>query len=574
MSIKKLNKKTIDLINAGEVIECPADVLKELIENSIDAHAKTIKVNVKSAGVELIEIVDDGVGINKDDLNICLEKYTTSKINDIDDLYSLNSFGFRGEALSSISSVSHVEILSSTDDSGKGCLLDLNKNLVSKSFKKGTQITIRDLFYNLPVRKKFLKSKSFEFSKIYDVFLEFVVANPQIKFLFSSEKKNEIFYNTSRENRFLQVFGKEFKNKTIDVDLDSDFYSVKGVVLKPRSNFNYPRNFVYINGRCVHFPQLNALLKTLYKDYLMIQEKPFFILFFNIVPNTIDVNVHPKKRLVKLQNESIFLIDFKEKMSSVLFSDKEVTKSFKTPDASFFKKPSSFNSFSDKQTPSTPKMRFSEKLNVRQNYFVAKEDVEAPLVFNNKEIVRIVGQIHETYILCETKKEALIIDQHAAAERINLEKNEQSEDKLTEKQRLVFEKKIPFLNDHQMLFLKENKTLFFDLGFDYIFKDNVVCLTTIPFFIKTYFDTNVFLNLVNDLQDNITENYKTIKSNILKKYSCSESIKANQSLSFFEIKKLIKELDACEHKMICAHGRPTVIILSLNDFEKMFKRIV
>jgi DNA mismatch repair protein MutL len=576
MSIKKLDEKTTRLISAGEVIECPADVLKELIENSIDANSTTITVNIKSSGIDLIEVVDDGDGISKSDLSLCLDKYTTSKIKSIDDLYSLNSFGFRGEALFSINSVAVVEITSAVNDNGKGFYLDKNKKIIETSFKKGTKITIKDLFYNLPVRKKFLKSKTFEFSKIYDVFLEFVVANPNITFYFNSDKKNVVFNKTDFKNRFFQIFGKSLFNQTIDVDITSDFYSVSGIVLKPRSDFTYSKSFTYINNRCVNFFQINFLLKSIYKDYLMIQQKPFFILFFKINPNTIDVNVHPKKRIVKLQNEQLFLMDIKQKLSSLLFSDKESITSFKKPNNYFetsynFKtSPNKFtsNNFSNNQQTSV----FSEKITTHQNYF--SENENEPIYFNGVEIIKIISQIHNTYILCETKEGVFIIDQHAAAERINLEKNQMVQDRMLEKQKLISFKELSFLNDHQINFLKNNKSLFVDLGFDYIFKDSSVYLTTIPFFLKTYFDSNVFLSLLNDLQTHLTEDFETVKTNIVKKYSCSESIKANQQLSIPEIKKLIKQLDSCDHKMICAHGRPTVIFMSITDFEKLFKRVV
>ncbi len=562
MNIKKLDKNTISLISAGEVIECPADVLKELIENSIDANAENISVTIKSSGIDFIEVVDDGCGISKEDLKLCLDKYTTSKITTIDDLYSLNSYGFRGEALSSINSVSVVEVVSSKNDNGKAYFLDSNKNLKQTSFKKGTKITIKDLFYNLPVRKKFLKSKSAEFSKMYDTFLEFVIINPQIKFTFTSEKKNLVFYKTTQENRFYQVFGKELANQIINVDFTSGFYKVKGFILKPSSNFVYTRNFTYINNRAVYFSELLPLIKSIYKDYLMVQQKPFYVLFFKIQANTIDVNVHPKKRIVKLQNHELFLLDLKQKLSSLVFSKKGKEKDIQKASTTYFK--------TIKQQPTHTPTTFFEKKDFKQNYFDSPK--EEPLLFNNKKIERVLGQIHNTYIVCEIEDGFLLVDQHAAAERINLEKNQKKD--LTEKQKLLSKKHLSFLNENQKEFLKNQKKMFNDLGFDYEVIDEDCYLTTIPFFLKTYFDTNVFVNLLNDLQSKTTEDFTKTKLSIIKKYSCSESIKSNQPLSLYEIKELIRKLDACKHKLICAHGRPTTIHVSLNDLEKMFKRIV
>jgi DNA mismatch repair protein MutL len=309
--IKQLSKETINLISAGEVIENPSDILKELLENSIDAKATEITVDVKDAGISLLQVTDNGFGVERDDLLFCLEKYTTSKLESIDDLLTINSFGFRGEALSSINAVSKLKITSSVDDSGKAYFVE-NLDVKETSFKKGTKIEIRDLFYNLPVRKKYLKSNSVEFSKLYDIFLANVFLNPQITFKFNSEKKKVIFPKTNYENRLLQVFGTDIKSKGIFIDISNDFFKLKGVISNPSNQIYFPTNFLFINKRFVYSPQIYKIITEAYKDYLMIQQKPFFILFFEIDSRTVDVNVHPKKRVVKLLNEMLFLSELKK----------------------------------------------------------------------------------------------------------------------------------------------------------------------------------------------------------------------------------------------------------------------
>ena len=313
MSINKLDSKTINLISAGEVIEGPSDILKELIENAIDSGADSIYIKVKSSGVDSIEVKDNGSGITKEDLKICLERHTTSKLTKIEDLYSIESFGFRGEALASIDAVSKVTIITSTNNNGEGYILK-NKEISEQTTTKGTNIKVEDLFYNLPVRKKFLKSKAFEFSKLYNNFLAFAIQNPQIKFHFNSERKNVVFTKTSKINRLIQIFGKGI-DRALSIDLENKFFSVKGIVADPRFNFPFP-SFLFINNRYVYDSKIYRVIKESYKDYLMIQQNPFFILFLYINPKTIDVNIHPKKKFIRLQNEILFLSEFKKELTS------------------------------------------------------------------------------------------------------------------------------------------------------------------------------------------------------------------------------------------------------------------
>lgn len=578
MNIKKLSKETINLISAGEVIEGPSDVLKELLENSVDAKSSNISVNIKGSGIDLIEINDDGCGILKEDLTICLEKYTTSKINDVSDLYHINTFGFRGEALSSIDAISVLEIITSTTEDGKGYHLSKN-NIKEISRKKGTTIKINDLFYNVPVRKKFLKSKSLEYSKLYNVFLSSVLTNPHITYKFNSEKKNVIFPKTDFENRFLQVFGNEIKSKIIKIDFENEFFSAKGYITNPSNPIYLSSNFLFINNRYVFSPQIYKAITDSYKDYLMIQQKPFFVLFLNFKSDTLDVNVHPKKRVVKLLNETLFLVEFKKKLSNILddFLGKSLPKTnynslkdFVSYDDNFNKsKPVSSNQFIS-QTPS-----FSQKnvFNHSQKYFSEK-----PTFFDEKitlfehTITNILGQLHKTFIVCETTNGFILIDQHAAAERINLEKNREKYKKF-ERQNLISKISLDFLSPFQKDLLKKYKNKINELGFSYTLEDKVYYLTTVPIFLNKVFDKNIFVNFLNDLENENNEIYK-LKDNLLKLKSCKESLKANQEISIFEQKKIITELNNCSDKGICAHGRPTIIFISLKDIDKLFKRVV
>jgi len=577
--IKQLNKETINLISAGEVIENPSDILKELLENSIDAGATEVSIDIKNSGITLLQVTDNGCGIEKEDLLFCLEKYTTSKLESIDDLLTINSFGFRGEALSSINSVSKLKITSSVDDSGKAYFVE-NLNVKETSSKKGTKIEIRDLFYNLPVRKKYLKSNSVEFSKLYDIFLANVFLNPQITFKFNSEKKKIIFPKTNYENRLLQVFDKDMKEKGIFIDISNDFFKLKGIISNPSNQIYFPTNFLFINKRFVYSPQIYKVITDAYKDYLMVQQKPFFILFFEIDSRTVDVNVHPKKRVVKLLNEMLFLSELKKELNIIL--EKELGKS--TPQINslndYFKMDVSSNKFEYAKSNEFSNTNFSKNTKYTVNdYYKPTQSIfnsddfnnqNLPVLFEHK-ITRFVGQLHNTYIVCETKDGVLFIDQHAADERINLEKNRK--EIIFTKQNLISELHLPYLSEAHKAILVNNKFKLNELGFNYIFKDNNFYLTTLPLFLDKYLDENIFLNILEDIKEN-TNTVEKLKDNLLKLKSCKQSIKANQELTLPQQIELIKKLNLCKDKGICAHGRPTIIYFSKSELEKLFKRIV
>ena len=575
MNIQKLDPETINLISAGEVIESPCDVVKELIENAIDSGADSISLTVKDAGLELLEIKDNGCGIKKEDLLLCLEKHTTSKLKKIDDLFSLDSFGFRGEALSSINAISKLSVVSAVDDNGKGTILE-NNALNEIEAIKGTTITVKDLFYNVPVRKKFLKSKSVEFSKIYDVFLEFVLFNPNIKFTFISSKKTENFFKTTQENRFLQVFGKEFKNKVINVDINNDLFSVKGFLMSPVNGFYFSKSFIYINKRAIFSSQINKIVLDSYKDYLMIQQRPFFILFFEINKNFVDINVHPKKRIIKIQNEQLFLAELKLEISRLLDGVSKSNYSLDI-DSKMQNKLFSSNTFSYK--PDLPN-NFSKGLDnyhpdlplSKQNTFTNDQFADE-LRLNNKKITKIFGQINNTYIICEVADGFILIDQHAAAERINLEKNRKLNINLN-KQELLTPKLISNITFEQKALILKNENYFLHAGFSFESKDDNLFLKTIPVFLDNFFDLDLFLEMVFELQENPKDIIHKLKDKVIKLKSCKESLKANSELSLPEIQNLIKQLDLCVDKNICAHGRPTNIFYSIKDLEKLFKRIV
>lgn len=571
--IKKLEKETINLISAGEVIECPADIIKELIENAVDAKAKSIILTIKNSGIDLIEIKDDGCGISKEDLPLTIERHATSKLEKIDDLYSIDTFGFRGEALSSIGAVSKLKIQSSNNQEGVGYLLE-NNQIKEIPFSKGTTIIVKDLFYNIPVRKKFLRSLSTEFSKIYNTFLEFVLLNPEIKFQFISEKKNEIFSRTSREGRYIQVFGKDIVSKTITINSENAVFKLSGILCKPTNYFYFPNNFLYINKRPVFSPQINKQITEAYKDYLMIQQKPFFVLFFDLDSRVLDVNVHPKKRTIRIQNEFVFINQLKEELNNIFSKQEKVEPKLQTPISSFLEKPESLNNeviYNFEYSKNLELQDYSNDISYRP---IVQPAVQKELTLNNQKIKSILGQILNTFIVCEIEDGMMLIDQHAAEERINLEKNREYFSNYIKIQNLISPKELININLETKDFISKNQILFKDLGFIIQEDKEKLYLVTIPEFLERYFTIDFFYEILKSLEENPKEKLEKIKDKILKLKSCKESIKANDPLSISQMINLIKQLEECKDKIICAHGRPTILIYTKKELEKMFKRIV
>jgi len=587
MVIKKLSKETINLISAGEAIENPADILKELIENSIDANSKQISISIKNSGIDLLEIKDDGTGISKADLEICTERHTTSKITNINELYSINTFGFRGEALASVNAVSKLTIITSTSQNGKGYLLE-NEKIKDIKSQKGTTIIVKDLFYNLPVRKKFLKSKSAEFTLIYDMFLAYVLSYPEIRFSFDSEKKKIVFPSSTKEQRYNQIFGVDIKHKTIPINISTDLFKVSGLISLPTNQFYFPTNFLFINKRYVYSTQVQKTITSSYRDYLMVQQKPFFILFIELDPKTIDVNVHPKKRIVKLQNEMIFLSLLKEAIENELYKGNEKINSTKTLNEFSFSLPPldskankyepeqnknySSSSFQPTRKPFISDFKGNQKVIYSENNTFTSPSTQR-LQLNNQFITKIIGQIHDTYIVCETTTGTMLIDQHAAAERINLEKNRLTHTTSFDKQRLINGIKLDKLSIEQKELISKNILKLSNLGFEVKKDKQDYYLITVPKFLNNYLDINYFQNILDDLKEK-ENTVDKLKDNLIKLYTCKNSIKANEPLSYSQQITLINDLERCKDKTICAHGRPTIIYFSKKELEKMFKRII
>lgn len=631
--INILDNLTIQKIAAGEVIENPSSIVKELVENSIDANSKSIIVDISNGGKTSIRITDDGDGIEEKDLKIAFERHSTSKLSSIDDIYSIMSLGFRGEALASIASVAKVEVLTKTAESSAGShgIIEEGK-IVSMDMvgcPKGTTMIVRDLFYNLPVRKKFLKSDVTEGNYISDIVNKLALGNPKVAFKFIRDNKTILQTSNSGEliDTIYTVLGKDFSKNLIPIDYSDDYISIKGFI----SNNNLYRGnrghqFLYMNGRYIVNYAIAKAIENCYKSMIPINRFPAFVLNIDIDPKEIDVNIHPTKQEIKFidRNRVIGTISniVGENLISSLYvpkislkkqekekKDEEMPKLFELGDPKSsediiirdFTLDNRDVSHKSSSIESSPNMDVediysnpSASLNApdlkdegifyidnKNSELKYREDVKEEVVEEQKiqdillDIVP-VGRVFNTYIIAESKEEEKIyfIDQHAAHERIMYEKyrREYSEEKISVQQLLIPE--IIELNNIDMSRCLENIEIFKNLGFDLEeFGSNSIALRGVPLLFGTPQSKELFLDILDNIDSNIQSNYDT-KVNKIMKIACTNAIKSGDNIDDIEIIALFKDLRKCENPFTCPHGRPTIIEMTKKDIEKNFLRIM
>ncbi|MFA7411859.1 MAG: DNA mismatch repair endonuclease MutL [Tissierellaceae bacterium] len=600
--IKLLKNETIEKIAAGEVIERPSSIVKELIENSIDANSNEIIVEIKEGGKSYIRVTDNGDGIHEDDLGLAFRRHSTSKLSTIEDLYRIKSLGFRGEALSSIAHVAKVEVMTKGNDtiSGTHCFLEEGE-IVSKEIvgcQRGTTMIIRDLFYNLPVRKKFLKSDLAESNQISDMVYKVALGNPNISFKYIKDDK--VILKTSRNNdmksHIYSILGKEFSNNLVNISYEKNGIGLQGYISNNklyRANRNH--QYLYINGRFIKNYIISNTIGKAYRSIIPLNRFPCFIIFLNIDPATIDVNIHPNKEEVKFSNQEELLSAFEEAINSALNPSIEIPKmkvvqeekksdeetlpllfdlANDGQDDNAYKEDFIVKDFTIDKGPSVELNRELEEdkyaLPAKEEETRARNDIEA-IISNG----RLIGVIFDTYLIIEDRVEEKIylIDQHAAHERVMYERYlyEFENDSINSQQLLAPE--ILQLTSHEMNIFHENLDIFIRLGFDVEgFGNNSIAIRAVPLI----FGSPNLKDLFYDVLDNAGEiktSYDTKLGKIMK-IACTNAIKAGDSMSKMEIMSLLKQLSETKNPHSCPHGRPTIMEIGKNDIEKAFLRII
>ena len=585
--IKLLPENVANQIAAGEVVQRPSSVVKELLENSVDCGSKNIKLIIKHAGKTLIQVIDDGLGMNKDDLSLCYVRHTTSKIRKPKDLFDLKTMGFRGEALSSIASVSHLSITSNQiSDKNLGNEIKLEGGgIISKGevlCKKGTSISVKNLFFNIPARRNFLKSDNVELRHIIDEFHRIALINYNTNFIFINNE-NEIF-NLKKsifKERIVRIFGKSTKEKLVPINELTEIANIEGFIIKPEySRKTKTSQFFFVNNRFVKNSHLHHAVRSAYEGMIVENHQPSYYLQFSVPKDSIDVNIHPNKTEIKFDNDqSIYAIlksaikhslgqfnispsiDFDNSVNlntPYNYKNKKVT----IPNIDFNK---SYNPF-DISIDSTQNIDFNpetsiEKESLFQNIFAENDSQTSFSAF----------QFDNSYIITKISSGMVIIDQKRAHQRILYEKflSELSFDNNVS-QALIFPVKLD-LNTTEIRFLMEAKTSLIHLGFNFSkFTKNQVEVSSIhPVFSENQIH-DIFQTIINNQMSDYKNNSDSLNDYISKVLAKCSAIKTGDNLDIAQQESLVNDLFACKEANISPFNKLIFKVISLESIKKMF----
>ena len=573
--IKIMDEILSNKIAAGEVVERCSSVVKELVENSIDALSTEIKIELKEAGIKEIKVIDNGIGMEKEDAIMSFNRHATSKIIDEDDLYHIHTLGFRGEALASIASVTNIDLYTSKGDIGTHVNIKGGKVLkIENSYARvGTIISVKDLFYNTPARLKHLKSLYTELSNIMDFMNKIALSHPEIRFVVTNDGKELL--KTDGSGNLLKciknIYGINIAKKMLDIEASNNDYSINGYISLPEV-YKTNRNSIItiVNGRIVKNTELNRTVNDSYHTYKPDNYYPIVVLNIKVDTTLVDVNIHPTKMDIKFGN-------IEELLHLVSTSIKDKLKK-KTLIPHIEEKPTVVK---ETKTYEEIKLDFDTPIvnEVEEDYVLNTELIEEKIEIHEdvKEIMPVmypIGLVHGTYIICQNEIGMYIIDQHAAKERINYEiVKEKLNSKKKECISMMFPLTLEYTNSEYII-LKENFEFLKELNFDIEeFGINSVIIKAHPVWLPKGNEDNSIkkiLELVIAKEKNF--NLDKFNDNIAATMACKMSIKANTSITMEEMENLLKDLRKCKNPFNCPHGRPTTIYYSKNDLEKLFKR--
>ena len=583
--IQVMNDDLANKIAAGEVVERCLNVVKELVENSIDAKSSKIRVSLKDSGILEITVADDGLGMDEDDAVLAFSRHATSKLKSLNDLFHIASLGFRGEALPSIASVSKVELRTSTNDVGTYLYLEGGQLIKKERYplEKGTTITVKNLFYNTPVRLKYLKSLSTELSLIIDYMNKMALSYPNIKFILENNDKELL--NTTGDGNLLKViyavYGIDVAKKMIEINGENDDYVISGYVAYPEVA-KASRNVMttLVNGRVIKNQALNRAILDTYHTYIPKHKYPVIVINISVDPILVDINIHPQKMDIKFSklDELLSLVTslIEKKLKEILLiphaSVRNIETIYEVEDSLPLEKPKSI--FDDDNDIKIEK-------EVEEVSFDFQADSE--VITNNevpKEEYRIkkmhpLGIIHKTFIVAENEEGMYLIDQHAIAERINYEKfmKELSKENKDTTDLLV-PIKLEYPKD-EFLKIKEYLDVLKSIGV-YLeeFGDHTFLVRRHPTFIYKGREKDSIEKIISILLEKGTFSKEKFIEKTATTLACRLSIKANDYISLEEADYLLETIRTCENPFTCPHGRPTIITYSNYELEKMFKRVM
>lgn len=634
-NIAILNQETIDKIAAGEVVERPCSVVKELVENAIDAGSTAITVEIKEGGISFIRITDNGCGIERDQVAVAFYRHSTSKIRSAEDLLTVKSLGFRGEALSSISAVARVELITKTYDelTGTRYVIEGSKELSNEEIgaPDGTTFIVKDLFYNVPARRKFLKTAQTEGSYISDMVEKLALSHPDISFKFINNNQTKLHTsgNSNKKDIIYHIFGREISSSLLEVNHECEYFKVDGFIGKPvitRGNRNYENYF--INGRYVKSNILSRAIEEAYKSFLMQHQYPFTVLYFTFF-SELDVNVHPTKMELRFDNNNEIYVELCDTIYAILShkemipevpvdstpAPKKIVHEYKEPIPEPFEKrrinevraaesrsvygqsmtaaakdfsaiepepakPSASalvantgNSVEPKPETSTVAYEPAQIVTATQQTLGDYDKVF--LTESSKKQFSIIGQLFKTYWLIEFEDKLYIIDQHAAHEKVLYEKTMARLANKDFTSQRISPPIVMTLDARESEMLEKYRMQIEQFGYEVEhFGGKEYMISAIPDNLFHIDMKDLFIEMLDDFSNATGRQTPDIITEKVASMSCKAAVKGNDKLTLPEINELIDELLSLDNPYNCPHGRPTIISMSKYEIEKKFKRIV
>lgn len=641
-NIAILNQETIDKIAAGEVVERPCSVVKELVENAIDAGSTAITVEIKEGGISFIRITDNGCGIERDQVAVAFYRHSTSKIRSAEDLLTVKSLGFRGEALSSISAVARVELITKTYDelTGTRYVIEGSKELSNEEIgaPDGTTFIVKDLFYNVPARRKFLKTAQTESSYISDMVEKLALSHPDISFKFINNNQTKLHTsgNGNRKDIIYHIFGREISSSLLEVKHECEYFKVEGFIGKPiitRGNRNYENYF--INGRYVKSNILSRAIEEAYKSFLMQHQYPFTVLYFTFF-SELDVNVHPTKMELRFDNNNEIYVELCDTIYAILShkemipevpvdstpAPKKIVHEYKEPIPEPFEKrrinevraaesrsvygqsvtsAAKAPAVNEQLTDNTSKLQTAKasasalvagtgnSVELAPETSTAYEPAQVVtgtqqtlgdydkvfLTESSKKQFSIIGQLFKTYWLIEFEDKLYIIDQHAAHEKVLYEKTMARLANKDFTSQRISPPIVMTLDARESEMLEKYRPQIEQFGYEVEhFGGKEYMISAIPDNLFNIDMKDLFIEMLDDFSNATGRQTPDIITEKVASMSCKAAVKGNDKLTLPEINKLIDELLSLDNPYNCPHGRPTIISMSKYEIEKKFKRIV
>lgn len=641
-NIAILNQETIDKIAAGEVVERPCSVVKELVENAIDAGSTAITVEIKEGGISFIRITDNGCGIERDQVAVAFYRHSTSKIRSAEDLLTVKSLGFRGEALSSISAVARVELITKTYDelTGTRYVIEGSKELSNEEIgaPDGTTFIVKDLFYNVPARRKFLKTAQTEGSYISDMVEKLALSHPDISFKFINNNQTKLHTsgNGNRKDIIYHIFGREISSSLLEVKHECEYFKVEGFIGKPvitRGNRNYENYF--INGRYVKSNILSRAIEEAYKSFLMQHQYPFTVLYFTFF-SELDVNVHPTKMELRFDNNNEIYVELCDTIYAILShkemipevpvdstpAPKKIVHEYKEPIPEPFEKrrinevraaesrsvygqsvtsAAKAPAVNEQLTDNTSKLQTAKasasalvagtgnSVELAPETSTAYEPAHVVtgtqqtlgdydkvfLTESSKKQFSIIGQLFKTYWLIEFEDKLYIIDQHAAHEKVLYEKTMARLANKDFTSQRISPPIVMTLDARESEMLEKYRPQIEQFGYEVEhFGGKEYMISAIPDNLFNIDMKDLFIEMLDDFSNATGRQTPDVITEKVASMSCKAAVKGNDKLTLPEINELIDELLSLDNPYNCPHGRPTIISMSKYEIEKKFKRIV